>query len=126
MTYNDILLIDDDADDQEIFHAALDLVSTDVNCTAISDARVALKQLLDETLKPGMIFLDLNMPVMNGEQFLAEMKKEESLMHIPVVILSTSAHPQAIEHTKALGAADYITKPNNFDDLVRILKVLIN
>ncbi|MCW3071296.1 MAG: response regulator receiver protein [Bacteroidetes bacterium] len=126
MGYLNIMLIDDDEDDQEIFLAALDQISTSVHCTAFSAAREALKKLIAGEINPEVIFLDLNMPVMNGQQFLLEIKKTEGLRNIPVIIFSTSSHAGTIELTKELGAYDFITKPNNFEGLINILKPIID
>lgn len=125
MAYQHVLLIDDDADDQEIFVTALEAASNTVTCKVIGDARLALKKLEEKQLAPDVIFLDLNMPVMNGEQFLAEIKKNKILKEIPVIIFSTTSNPSTILHTKDLGAIDFVTKPNKFDELVTILRSII-
>ncbi len=125
MHYKNILLIDDDDDDQEIFQAALGQVSATVFCSTESSACRALQKLQSKELAPDVIFLDLNMPVMNGEQFLVEIKRDDVLRHIPVIIFSTSSYPETIKHTKELGAHTFITKPDRFDDLTAILRSLI-
>ncbi len=122
MAQKHILLIDDDEDDQEIFLTALGKVDKNVRCTPIDDAREALEALKKGEISPDLIFLDLNLPVMNGQQFLVEIKKEETLGNIPVLILSTSSHLATIELTKELGAAAFYTKPGNFQDLIAIIR----
>ena len=122
MNYRNILLIDDDGDDHEIFMAALAKVSPVVVCTGYTDASKALHELEQGHISTDVIFLDLNMPIMNGQQFLHEIKKRLNLKDIPVVIFSTSSHPATIQLTKDLGAMDFITKPDKFDALIRILK----
>jgi CheY-like chemotaxis protein len=121
MQYKKILLIDDDEDDQEIFLTAVTEVSEKTECLAISDATEALEKLSSESISPDVIFLDLNMPVMNGQQFLIEIKKRDRLKDIPVIVFSTSSHKATIELMKDLGAADFITKPDKYDELVKIL-----
>ncbi len=69
-----------------------------------------------------MIFLDLNMPVMSGQQFLIEIKKNSQLQNIPIIIFSTSSHIETIRLMKELGAHDFITKPNKYDKLIDVLK----
>jgi len=59
---------------------------------------------------------------MNGQQFLLEIKKSPELSSIPIIIFSTSAHLPTILLTRELGAQDFITKPDKFDDLVDILR----
>lgn len=121
MMYKNILLIDDDEDDQEIFLNAVSEVSAKAHCMGISDATQALKKLADKELNPDVIFLDLNMPVMNGQEFLIAIKKHPELKKIPIIIFSTTSHLATINLTKDLGAADFITKPEKFDQLVKIL-----
>lgn len=120
MAYHNILLIDDDKDDQEIFLSALEQVAIPVGVHVLTDAREALDKLSAGELHPDAIFLDLNMPVMNGQEFLVEIKKTP-LHSIPVFVLSTSAHPPTIEAVSRLGAYRFITKPDRFDELVSIL-----
>lgn len=121
MLYTNVLLIDDDPDDQEIFLSAVEIVSCTILCTTISSAVVALQKLERKDLKPDCIFLDLNMPVMSGQEFLVEIKKREKLKDIPVIIFSTTSHTHTIEATKQLGAHDFITKPDKYDELINLL-----
>jgi len=125
MKYKNILLIDDDEDDCEIFLAAITSVSEDGNYTVKNDAREALNQLEKGVLTPDLIFLDLNMPVMNGTQFLSEVKKRSHLKDIPVIIFSTSSHPDIIRQSMAVGAYDFITKPSDFNQIIRIFESII-
>ena len=122
MPYENVLLIDDDVEDQEIFVEALEHASAGVKCITLGNAKDALNKLSSQDLAPDLIFLDLNMPVMSGVQFLTELKKDDSLKKIPVVILSTSSDKITIEQTKKLGAMEFITKPDTFDGMVFILK----
>lgn len=119
-------MIDDDEDDQEFFITAIDQISKAVKCTTISRASEALQKLKEKTLKPDVIFLDLNMPVMNGQQFLTEIKKDPVLQNIPVIIFSTSSHETTIQLMKELGAKNFITKPDTFDKLVLLLTPFIH
>lgn len=125
MRYGNILVIDDDEDDLEIFVAAVNELSGSATCTPVSDAHSALESLKKKTLDPDVIFLDLNMPVMNGRQFLTLVKSDQSLRDIPVIIFSTSSHSETIEETKQLGANGFITKPNSFSDLKHVLSAYI-
>ncbi len=73
---------------------------------------------------PDLILLDLNMPKMNGREALKELRSDERLEHIPVVILTTSSADQDILASYKLGANSYINKPVDFDGLVDIMKAL--
>lgn len=123
--YKNILLIDDDTDDQEIFLEAVQELSNTVKCVAYTNAGKALQQLSAKEITPDVIFLDLNMPIMTGQQFLLEIKKIDELKNIPIIIFSTTSHPDTIKLTKEMGALDFITKPSIFKDLLMILSPLI-
>lgn len=126
MMYSKILVIDDDIDDQEIFLTALETASSSVECTTSASGVDALQKLTEGTITTDIIFLDLNMPIMSGQEFLSEIKRDKHLANIPVIVLSTSAHQPTIEQAKRLGAANFITKPDKFNELVRILKEILN
>jgi CheY-like chemotaxis protein len=123
--YKNILLIDDDDDDQEIFLSALENVDRSIVCTALDNATEALSMLQEKKINPDLIFLDLNMPIMNGEQFLKTIKKLNNLQDIPVIILSTSSHKSTVQLTKSLGAKDFVSKPDKFEDLINILRLIL-
>lgn len=107
-------LIDDDADDQEIFLRVLESVAPAVECHTASNGQEAIDKLQNNQVNPDVIFLDLNMPLMNGKQFLKACQSMGSCKEIPVIILSTSSDHQTIQETRELGARDYITKPNQY------------
>lgn len=117
------LLIDDDKDDQEIFKLALQDVNPDVMCLTADDGVEGLKLLRsDDGFSPAYIFLDLNMPRMTGKDCLCEIKKDERLSDIPVVIYSTSSDPGDINDSRSLGASDYIVKQFSISSLKSILE----
>jgi len=75
--------------------------------------------------KPDLIFLDINMPLLNGKQLLAELKKIDSLRKIPVIMYSTFFGDKDIQEIKTLGAAHHMLKPAKFDLLVSSLKFIL-
>jgi CheY-like chemotaxis protein len=123
--YQNIVLIDDDGDDQEIFLEAVQQISTTAKCIAFSDAKNALEKLISKEITPDVIFLDLNMPIMTGQEFLFELKKTYDIKDIPVIIFSTTSHLATLKLTKEMGALDFITKPSMFNDLIKVLSPLI-
>ncbi len=118
--------MDDDEEDQEIFNAALTVASGGANCIGVTNAIEAFDKLARKELEPDVIFLDVNMPLMNGLELLKKIKSTEHLKTIHVIMFSTSSSPTTISAAKELGAVNFITKPNRFDDLVNILKPLIS
>lgn len=113
----DLFLIDDDEDDQEFFLSVLSVIDAALTCEIAENGRKALDQLTARSSNPDMIFLDLNMPVMDGRQFLAAIKQDVKLKDIPVVILSTGSDSATIQESKALGAAHFMTKPAKLSQL---------
>lgn len=121
-----IFLVDDDTDDQEIFCNVLENISTTIECFTAVNGHEALQKLISGAVKPDLIFLDLNMPLMNGKEFLRAIKKMEGLKQIPVIILSTSSDSETIHETKMLGAKDFVTKPDKFSMWEKILRDLLS
>lgn len=117
-----IFLIDDDSDDQEIFALALEEVPPSYTCVIAKNGVEALAKLRSGDVKPDYIFLDLNMPRMNGKQCLAEIKKETALKKIPVIIYSTSSESRHREQMITMGASAFVTKPPLIPELIASLK----
>ena len=120
-----IMLIDDDEDDRELFQMALNDLDTSVGYTGVENCCDALTMLESKDVRPDFIFLDLNMPQMSGRECLTNLKKSLQLSNIPVIIFSTSSDPLDIKETKDLGAIDFITKPPRTSELTAILKNFI-
>ena len=116
------LLVDDDPDDQEVFLTALSDVCDTALCLVAPDGDRALELLHNEDTVPDYIFLDLNMPRMNGFEFLAAMKKSKVLKDIPVIVYSTTSQPAQIEKVKKLGAAEFFTKTYKYKELCALLR----
>jgi CheY-like chemotaxis protein len=72
--------------------------------------------------RPGVILLDLNMPKKDGREALAEIKADESLRRIPVVVLTTSKDEEDVLRTYDLGVNSFITKPVTFAGLVEVMR----
>jgi len=119
------LLADDDADDTELFCEALEEIDPSIICHCATDGKKLLDLLHSETLKkPQVIFLDVNMPGMNGWECLKQLKGSEAFKHIPVIMYSTSNHQLEADHALNMGALCYFTKPTYFHELKEILGVL--
>jgi len=122
MGYKIIFHIDDDDDDIDFFATAIDQLSSAVSYFSFTDADDALQKLITGEVLPDVIFLDLNMPVINGQEFLSRVKSSESLQDIPVIILSTSSDSYTIQQLKTQGAIDFLTKPSGMKELVALLR----
>jgi len=119
-------LIDDDLDDQELFLMALERVDKNINCFVASNGIDALKRLSQVNgFVPDYIFLDINMPKMNGMACLVEIKKLDHLDQTEILMFSTSSDIKIIETSKALGANNFLVKPPSMDLLVeKLAKIL--
>jgi DNA-binding response OmpR family regulator len=125
--YRSILLIDDDTEDQEIFLEAIQEVDPRIQCSCANDAEAALRQLNEEILiRPDILFIDLNMPKINGKQLLKEIKKSDQLKGIPVIMYSTFFGPQDIDEITSLGAVHYLIKATRFIELCNALKFILS
>lgn len=125
MKYQTIFHIDDDDDDIDFFAEVVSQMSYALRCLSFTSATEAWEKLIGGELMPDIIFLDLNMPLMNGQQFLAKLKDSEALADIPVVILSTSSDSTTINQLKQEGASGFITKPSGLIELEKLLRAYI-
>ncbi len=119
-------LIDDDPDDREIFALALEEADKEYKCATASNGIDAIKQLNeDDSFIPHLIFLDLNMPIMNGKQCLNEIRKIRRISSVPIIIYTTSSYAQDMEETKKLGASHFLIKPSSIRILTNCLTELL-
>jgi CheY-like chemotaxis protein len=121
-----VFLVEDDPDDQEFFLKALKVIDADIICFIVSDGEEAIQKLKRLRFVPEIIFLDLNMPKMDGESCLAEIQKVNSLRNVPVVVCSTAVRPDEVDKYKAKGAAQVLAKPPTFDKLVSMLRTTLH
>lgn len=121
----DILLVEDNEDDiimtQEAFANAR--ISNDIHVA--KDGIEALAYLQQkgkykDTPTPGLILLDINLPIKNGFEVLEEIKSDPSTKHIPVIMLTTSDREEDIHYSFSNGACSYLTKPIGFKDFVHV------
>ena len=118
-----VLIVDDDEDDRDLFCIAVHELDAKINCILARNGEEALQGLqLEKFPKPDLIFLDINMPRLNGIQFLRELKKDSHLQVIPVVIYTASLQGQDLEEAKELGAEHFFAKPSSFRALCKIIK----
>jgi CheY-like chemotaxis protein len=121
-----ILLVDDDEDDQFIFINALKEITAEHKCVIANNGMEALSHLKAGPSLPDLIFLDLNMPVMNGIELILILKADYRFADIPAVIYTTSDNPDEKKQMKELGVSAFLTKTANFKklktELARILE----
>jgi CheY-like chemotaxis protein len=121
-----IYLIDDDMDDVELFREALEEVNPSISLQYANDGYEAVKNLTErKSALPDLIFLDISMPTFSGLQCLASFKKDEQLKDLPVIMYSTSSQEREIRTARELGASAFVTKPNDFKVLKRLLSLVL-
>ncbi|MGQ7946858.1 response regulator [Flavobacterium sp. WC2509] len=121
-----ITLADDDEDDRLFFTDAFEEIKINTIVNTVNNGRELLNYLnLPDTILPNILFLDLNMPILNGIECLKEIKLNDRFKDIVVAIYSTSSSDQDVEDTFVLGANIYIKKPSNFNNLKKILSDVV-
>ncbi|MDF2435641.1 MAG: response regulator receiver protein [Bacteroidota bacterium] len=122
-TLTTILLVDDDPDDQYIFNNALKVVDKSIFLSIAKDGVNALEKL--RLFKPDLIFLDMNMPRMNGMEFLSRIRMLSTYHEIPIVVYSTYTSAEDKSKAASMGVKDCIEKPVFFEDTVNTLRKVI-
>ena len=120
-----ILLVEDDIDDQYLFCDAANLIRPKIKYRIANNGIEAIK-MLNEQLPFDLIFMDVNMPKMDGFECLKYLKNSNGFKHIPVIMLTTSNHPNDIDKCKQLGAASYFIKPATFRELFQKIDGIIS
>jgi DNA-binding NtrC family response regulator len=115
-------VIDDDPDGREFITTALCEIETGVVCETARNGREALNHIVANSFYPDLIILDLNMPLMNGKEFLKAIKEKGLLDNVPIIVFSTTRDVATIGEVKRLGAVGFHTKPDNYEKLVLALR----
>jgi CheY-like chemotaxis protein len=126
------LLVEDDPIDAMTVQRAFKMAGVERPLHVAENGREALDYLRGEGRfavspapeRPGMILLDLNMPLLNGVEFLDEIKSDPQVRQIPVVVLTTSDHHRDLSSCYERGVAGYIVKPVDFADFVKTVEAI--
>ena len=116
-----VLNVDDDHEDREFFCDALREIDPTIICLVAGSGLEALALLKKQAILPDYIFLDINMPMMDGKQCLRALKSIPEFMAIPVIMYSTSTDTREIRECYSLGAEDFLIKPHSYEKLVNDL-----
>jgi len=120
------LIVDDDPEDQDIFEMAVMDVDPGIKLLKTNNGAAAMELLnsLEPVELPDLVFLDLNMGQMDGRECLQEIKRSDTLQHLPVIIYTTSSDPRDVRELTNGGAAQFVTKPTSLAELVEILRTI--
>ena len=117
-----IILADDDLDDCMFFEEALNEFPISIHLSIIHNGEKLMQHLLNNSEQlPDLLFLDLNMPRKNGFECLAEIKQNEKLKHLPVIIISTSMVKDVVNLLYKNGAQYFIRKPGEFSQFKKVI-----
>jgi DNA-binding NtrC family response regulator len=113
-----LMIVDDDPDDRTLFIEAVKEVDEHIECITATNGQEALDLLRNPAaVLPDLIFLDIRMPRFSGKKCLAEIKNDERLKDIPVIIYTTSREVEESKELKEMGAYHFISKPSNSDEI---------
>lgn len=127
-----ILIADDDAEDRMLIHEALEESRLKNSIQFVENGEELMDYLHNRNSfsdkkkfpTPGLVLLDLNMPKKDGREALKEIKADDTLRLIPIVVLTTSKAEEDVLRTYDLGVNSFITKPVTFSALVEVMKTL--
>ncbi|MBN2537069.1 response regulator [candidate division WOR-3 bacterium] len=124
-----VLLVEDDPGDIELTRETLREGKVRVDLKEVRDGERALQYLRKQgeyrhALQPDLVILDLNLPRKDGRTVLSEMKADEELRKIPVVVLTTSSAEEDVVRSYGLGANCYVTKPLGLEEFSKIVKAI--
>ena len=109
-----------------MFSEALAALDPRIICVGVEDGREALKFLSTSKFFPNVIFIDINMPVMNGWELLKRLKSDTHYFDIPVIVYSTSSRAKDRATAIDLGAVCFVTKPDSFKSMKGMLRAVVD
>ena len=122
----EILYIEDDTDDIELFHEALCLVDPTITFISASSFSDALTKLAGNVLKPDAIFVDYHLPGVNGYECVRDLKNDDRLNFIPIILISTTITSKQVDDFNRLGVYYFLSKTALLSDMTPALKVIID
>ncbi|WDF61828.1 response regulator [Flavobacterium sp. KACC 22758] len=125
MKYRNILLVDDDADDAEIFGMALHAIDLKIKYSIQNNALDALKMLQSPKKTPDIIFLDYHMPYLDGSEFLKLLRKIKAVEKIPVVLYSGHSGGLVKEAAAKFEKVQVLKKQHSLKDLTALLQRIL-
>lgn len=108
-----VLYIEDDPEDIEIFKGLLAAIDSSVICLTARNGKEGLDILSDGIVLPDLIFLDINMPILNGRDCLVAIRQDERFDDVPVIMYSTSSALDDKRYCLTAGANEYLCKSSN-------------
>lgn len=111
-----VLYAEDDIEDVDTFCDMMLSIDPSVKCLNTQNGVETIEFLENATVLPDIIFLDINMPTMDGKSCLRNIRRDERFKAIPIIIYTTSGNPKDRELCLQLGANEYVQKPNTIQE----------
>jgi CheY-like chemotaxis protein len=115
-----VWVVDDDDDDQTFIEQAFGVMTPAVGVLPLTDGASLLTRLHESETAPRLIIIDINMPGLSGFDTLQQLRSQSAYANIPVVMMTTSASPDDRDRSLALGANQFVTKPNTYTQLTQL------
>jgi CheY-like chemotaxis protein len=122
----EILYIEDDSDDLELFQEALSNIDPTINFIPARSPSEVLEKLERNVLKPDAIFVDYHLPVLDGYQCVKDLKNDDRLNHIPIILISSTITSKQVDDFNTLGVYYFLSKTALLSDITPALKVIID
>lgn len=116
-----VLLVDDDSEESYLFNEALEHAHLDIRLSRANDGNDLMAYLLNKPT-PDLVFMDINMPYKDGLEALTEIRSIPKFKDLPLIIYSTTKNEDSINACYEKGANLFVIKPNDFDEMVQVVK----
>ena len=122
-----LLIVDDDEDDRQLFVESAKEVDENICCLTASNGAEAMQLLKNKEIEklPDFIFLDLRMPGLSGKKIVEKIKRDPELLHIPIIVFTTSREVKDANELIQIGASHFISKPVNPDEIYYLIAAVI-
>lgn len=125
----EILLVEDDPGDIELIKETISSSKLKINLQIVNDGSKAISYLkkqgqYSDKTEPDLVILDLNLPLKNGMEVLKEVKSDEDIKHIPIIVMTTSDQDSDVLKSYKLGANSYVTKPMGIEQFSHIVNTI--
>lgn len=121
-----ILLVEDDSDDVYLFNQACKIVDDNIEVVSFADGENLIDYVQGNDCRGKLVFLDLNMPRLDGISCLKELTRLNKVNELIVIVCTTSSDPNDVHTSYQYGAKSYVTKPHNLQESISLIQNLVN
>jgi CheY-like chemotaxis protein len=121
-----ILLIEDDGDDIDLLRDAFEMNNIKCSIDVITEGDRAIPYLHDAHVLPDVIVMDLNLPKVHGREIMSQIKSDDRLATVPLVVLTTSSSRDDMQFADAMGVHRYLIKPNTIEGFKKTVRTIVS